>query len=154
MDYLIDTNVLLRALALQNPLRPVARKAIRVLLEAGAGLCVAPQNLVELWNVCTRPEKYNGLGKSIAVTHRYLRLVESFATVLPETPELFLKWRELVLTYEVSGAKAHDARLVAAMALYDVGRVLTFNTQDFALRRTYNAPIPFGAWNLWPVSER
>ena len=44
MDYLIDTNVLLRALALQNPLRPVARKAIKALLEAGAGLCVAPQN--------------------------------------------------------------------------------------------------------------
>ena len=142
MDYLIDTNVLLRALALQNPLRPVARKAIRALLEAGAGLCVAPQNLVELWNVCTRPEKYNGLGKTIAVTHRYLRLVESFATVLPETPELFLKWRELVLTYEVSGAKVHDARLVAAMTLYHVGRILTFNTQDFVRYKAIEAVNP------------
>ena len=54
MDYLIDTNVLLRALAVRNPLRPVARQTIKALLQKGAGLCVAPQNLVELWNVCTR----------------------------------------------------------------------------------------------------
>ena len=142
MDYLIDTYVLLRTLALRNPLRPVARKGITTLLEAGAGLCVAPQNLVELWSVCTRPEKYNGLGKTIRVTHRYLRMVESFATVLPETPELFLKWRDLVLTYEVSGAKVHDARLVAAMTLYHVSRILTFNTQDFARYKTVEAVNP------------
>ena len=98
MDYLIDTNVLLRALTLRNPLRQVARQAIKNLLEGGLGLCVAPQNLVELWNVCTRPEKYDGLGKTIAATDSYLRFVESFVAVLPETPELFKKWRELVVT--------------------------------------------------------
>ena len=54
------------------------------------------------------------------------------ATVLPETPELFLKWRDLVLTYEVSGAKVHDARLVAAMRVYGVKHILTFNHKDFA----------------------
>jgi predicted nucleic acid-binding protein len=131
MDYLIDTNVLLRALTLRNPLRPVARQAIKTLLEGGLSLCVAPQNLVELWNVCTRPEKYNGLGKTIAATDGYLRLVESFFAILPETPELFSKWRELVVTYQVSGTKVHDARLVAAMTLHHVSRILTFNTQDF-----------------------
>ena len=142
MDYLIDTNVLLRALAVRNPLRPVARQTIKALLQKGAGLCVAPQNLVELWNVCTRPEKYNGLGKTIAATDRYLRFIESFAAVLPETPHLFIKWRELVVTYEVSGAKVHDARLVAAMTLHHVSRILTFNTQDFARFRNIEAINP------------
>ncbi|MGD0011833.1 MAG: PIN domain-containing protein [Terriglobia bacterium] len=142
MDYLIDTNVLLRALAVRNPLRPVARQTIKALLQKGAGLCVAPQNLVELWNVCTRPEKYNGLGKTIAATDRYLRFIESFAAVLPETPDLFIKWRELVVTYEVSGAKVHDARLVAAMTLHHVSRILTFNTQDFARFRNIEAINP------------
>ena len=142
MDYLIDTNVLLRALAVRNPLRPVARQTIKALLQRGAGLCVAPQNLVELWNVCTRPEKYNRLGKTIAATDRYLRFVESFAAVLPESPELFTKWRELVVTYEVSGAKVHDARLVAAMTLHHVSRILTFNTQDFARFRDIEAVNP------------
>ncbi len=142
MDYLIDTNVLLRALTLRNPLRPVARRAIKTLLERGLGLCVAPQNLVELWNVCTRPEKYNGLGKTIAATDGYLRLVESFFAILPETPELFTTWRELVVTYQVSGTKVHDARLVAAMTLHHVSRILTFNTQDFGRYRHIEAINP------------
>lgn len=142
MDYLIDTNVLLRALTLRNPLRPVARQAIKTLLERGLGLCVAPQNLVELWNVCTRPEKYNGLGKTIAATDGYLRLVESFFAILPETPELFTTWRELVVTYQVSGTKVHDARLVAAMTLHHVSRILTFNTQDFGRYRHIEAINP------------
>lgn len=142
MDYLIDTNVLLRALTLRNPLRPVARQAIKTLLERGRGLCVAPQNLVELWNVCTRPEKYNGLGKTLAATDGYLRLVESFFAILPETPELFTTWRELVVTYQVSGTKVHDARLVAAMTLHHVSRILTFNTQDFGRYRHIEAINP------------
>ena len=142
MDYLIDTNVPLRALALRNPLRPVGRQAIKSLIQDGLGLCVAPQNLVEMWNVCTRPEKYNGLGKTVAATDGYLRFVESFAAVLPETPELFAKWRELVVTYQVSGVKVHDARLVAAMTLHHVSRILTFNTQDFARYRHIEAINP------------
>ena len=83
-----------------------------------------------------------GSKKTIAVTHRYLRLVESFATVLPETPELFPKWRELVLTYEVAGAKVHDARLVAMMSLYKVSRILTFNTADFTRYKDVEAVNP------------
>jgi predicted nucleic acid-binding protein len=142
MDYLIDTNVLLRALAVRNPLGPVARQAIKTLLRSGADLCATPQNLVELWNVCTRPEKYNGLGKTIVATDRYLRFIESFFTVLPETPDLFAMWRELVVTHEVSGAKVHDARLVAAMNLHRVGRILTFNTQDFIRYKSIEAINP------------
>ena len=144
MDYLVDTNVLLRALAFANPLRPVARQAIRTLLRNGAALCVAPQNLVELWNVCTRPEKYNGLGKSVAATDRYLRFIESFLAVLPQTPDLFTKWRELVVTHEVSGTKVYDARLVAAMSLHHVDRILTFNTDDFARFKSIEAINPTG----------
>ncbi len=105
MDYLIDMNVLLRALAVRNPLRPVARQAIKTLIRNGTGLCVAPQNLVELWNVCTRPEKHTGLAKTVAATDRYLRFIESFLAYFPRPLNLFTKWRELVVTYEVSGTR-------------------------------------------------
>ena len=50
MDYLIDTNVLLRALANPNPHKLAARNAIKTLLQRGADLCVAPQNLIEFWD--------------------------------------------------------------------------------------------------------
>jgi predicted nucleic acid-binding protein len=34
--------------------------------------------------------------------------------------------------YRVSGVQVHDARLVAAMRVHGVRRILTFNTKDFA----------------------
>jgi predicted nucleic acid-binding protein len=87
VDYPVDTNVLLRALANPNPHKLAARNAIKTPLQRGADLCVAPQNLIEFWGVCTRPAQHNGLGKSIAITDRYCRFVESFLTVLPEGRE-------------------------------------------------------------------
>ena len=131
MDYLVDTNVLLRALSLANPQKAVARQALKILLRDGADLCVMPQNLVEFWGVCTRPEKDNGLGKSVAATDRYCGFMESFLTVLPETSAIFAEWRSLVVTYQVSGKKVHDARIVAVMNVSGVRRILTFNTDDF-----------------------
>jgi predicted nucleic acid-binding protein len=85
-DYLVDTNVLLRALAIANPQKAMARQAIKTLLRDGAELCVAPQNLVEFWSVCTRPEKDNGLGNTVAATDRYCRFMESFLTILRKRP--------------------------------------------------------------------
>jgi predicted nucleic acid-binding protein len=130
-DYLVDTNVLLHALAIANPQKAMARHAIKTLLRDGADLCVGPQNLVEFWSVCTRPEKDNGLGKTVVATDRYCRFMESFLTILPETPAIFAEWRSLVVAYQVSGKKVHDARIVAAMNVRGLRRILTFNTDDF-----------------------
>src|SRR5438067_1171403 len=101
-------------------MKAVARHALKALLRGGATLSVAPQNLVELWSVCRRPEKDNGLGKTAAEIDRYCRFIESFVNVLPETPELFVKWRELVIAHNVIGNKVFDAKLVAAMSLHGV----------------------------------
>jgi len=35
------------------------------------------------------------------------------------------------VAYGGTGVQAHDARLVAAMNVYGVSRILTFNAQDF-----------------------
>jgi predicted nucleic acid-binding protein len=42
------------------------------------------------------------------------------------------EWRRLLVTYSISGVQVHDARLVAAMLLHRVKRILTFNEKDFA----------------------
>jgi hypothetical protein len=45
--------------------------------------CVSPPPvLIELWNVCTRPEKDTGFGKSITATDRYWRFLESFVRMI------------------------------------------------------------------------
>jgi predicted nucleic acid-binding protein len=38
----------------------------------------------------------------------------------------------LVTTYGVVGNRLYDARLVAAMTVHGVGRILTFNHADFS----------------------
>jgi predicted nucleic acid-binding protein len=93
-------------------------------------LCFS-QNLVEFWNVATRPADANGLGFSAHRADRYLDGILSLVTMLPDTSDIFPVWRDLVVRHRVSGRQAHDARIVAAMKVHGVDRILTFDLSDF-----------------------
>ena len=131
MPILVDTNILVRAVERNHPLMPVARHALRSLVQNGELLCVAPQNIAEFWNVCTRPAPMNGLGNSISATDRLVSRIETFFTLLPDSIDAFRLWRRLIVEHEVRGAKVHDARLVAIMQANGVKDILTFNAADF-----------------------
>ena len=132
MICLADTNVLLRAIQKDDlRIRALAREALKALYRRGNSVCVFPQNIVELWNVSTRPVHVNGLGLSLGETERNVTRCEAFFTLLPETPAIFEEWRRLVVSHGVSGQKVHDARLVAAMNVYEVRTILTFDVDDF-----------------------
>ena len=64
--------------------------------------------------------------------HRELAQLEDFFTVVSESPEVYREWVNLVTRYSVRGVQAHDARLVAAMKVYTIRRLLTFDTEDFS----------------------
>ena len=51
--------------------------------------------------------------------------------LLPETPEVFSTWLELVTTYQLSGKQVHDARLAASSKAHNVETLLTLNGDDF-----------------------
>ena len=51
--------------------------------------------------------------------------------MLLETPDIHREWQRLVIEHEVSGKKAHDTRLVAAMLVHGVDAIVTFNGDDF-----------------------
>ena len=53
--YLADTNILLRLIKSNDPEFPLVRRAVHALKARGERLCYVPQNIVEFWNVCTRP---------------------------------------------------------------------------------------------------
>jgi predicted nucleic acid-binding protein len=95
-------------------------------------LNVAPQNLVELWVVATRPIEQNGLGLAPEAAAAELSRIRGMFALLPETPAVFPAWEALVLRHRVSGKPAHDARLVAAMQVHELNAILTFNTADFS----------------------
>jgi hypothetical protein len=51
--------------------------------------------------------------------------------LLLDSPAIYQEWRQLVVSFGVSGVQVHDARLVAAMKVNGVTHILTFNTTDF-----------------------
>ena len=113
MVYLVDTNVLLRFAGRTHPMHPTVRTAVRKLHAGGHTLRATPQNLVEFWNVATRPAVNNGLGLSLADAEWQLRLAERVFPFLADSAAVYPEWRRLVVAYGVSGVKVHDARLVA-----------------------------------------
>jgi predicted nucleic acid-binding protein len=131
--YLVDTNILIRFLLRGDPAYPHIRQAVRVLKARREQLVTTSQNIAEFWNVCTRPTtSRGGLGMSIESTVHRVRLLERHFRVLPDTPAVYQEWKALVSVHKVMGVQVHDARLVAAMTINGVTRVLTINVADFS----------------------
>jgi predicted nucleic acid-binding protein len=131
MRILLDTNILTRLIEPTHSMHLDARDATRALAIQGHNLCIVPQNLYELWVVCTRPTANKGLGKSTAEAGTELANLKSLFTLLDDTPALFPMWEQLVTANSVVGKVAHDARLVAAMMVHGIDHILTFNHADF-----------------------
>jgi len=128
----VDTNVFVGAVQTFDPaIRAAARHAVKSLYRQGEELLCFPQNLIEFWNASTRPANANGLGFSPDQAARYVDRFQTLLKLLPETQEIFSTWRRLVLQHRVSGIHVHDARIVAAMTVYQVPKILTFDLDDF-----------------------
>ena len=132
MLWLADTNILLRLAASSGPDYDPVRRAVQTLLARGDRLCYTPQNLVEFWNVATRPADRNGFGLSPAETDTRARLIESAFLLLPDSEAVHAEWRRLVIRHAVIGVQVHDARLAASMVVHGIRNLLTLNGRDFA----------------------
>jgi predicted nucleic acid-binding protein len=131
MSVLVDTNVLLRRTQPNHEHHAAAMDSVARLLAAGEMVCVTPQNIAEFWNVMTRPVANNGLGFSISLALGEVEKIERILTLLRDSAATYPEWKRLVVKHSVLGTKVHDARLVAAMNVHGVGRILTFNAGDF-----------------------
>lgn len=138
MSYLLDTNILLRTLVTNDPNYQITQEAIASLRKSGERLFIAPQNLIELWNVATRPADKNGLGLSPSEAAAEVASLKELFILLPDTEQIYSEWERLVKTYEVKGANVHDTRLVAFMLIHRLSHILTFNIKDF---RRFSAEI-------------
>ncbi len=131
MNYLADTNIILRLAEPAHPTHDVALKAVTKNFANGQNICLLPQNIIEFWNVATRPADKNGLGWTAAQTDAEVVVLENTFTVLPDTAAIYAEWRRLVAVHSVLGKQVHDTRIVAAMNVHGVTNLLTFNTADF-----------------------
>ena len=130
-DIQADTNILLRSVEPAHPTHRQAVAAVKRFLANGDRVCLIPQNLIEFWNVATRPVDKNGFGWSPEKTDAELSRLESLLTMLPDSQLIYREWRKVVLDNAVLGKQVHDARIVAAMNVYQITKLLTFNTKDF-----------------------
>ncbi len=105
--------------------------ALEILRAQKARLCFTSQTLGEFWNASTRPRENRGFGLSTQETDRAARLIERNLTFLPDSNEVHLQWRQLLVDHDVKGVQVHDARLAASMYVHAVPRLLTLNGRDF-----------------------
>ena len=131
VQYLVDTNILLRWTVVADPLYSIVRDCMDRLDAGDIGVCITPQNIVEFWNVATRPVVNNGLGMSHAETDSAIRRIEGTFVMLPDTPTIYSVWRRLVLECHVSGRQVHDARLASVALAYGIQHLVTLNEVDF-----------------------
>lgn len=129
--YLADTNLLLRLADPLSPQHPIAADALARLLRQGDEVYLTPQNFIEFWAVATRPVEANGLGWSSERTRKEVSELQDRFPLLPESPEIFHRWLELVQQLPVHGKRVHDARLVAVWQAHAIEHLITFNISDF-----------------------
>jgi predicted nucleic acid-binding protein len=130
MAVLTDTNIFLRLLQPHHPHCQIAGQALDFLRAREEVLNITSQNLIELWAAATRPFAENGLGLTVEQATKELEQIKRFWGLLPDVP-LYEERERVVKMHRVSGRNAHDARLVAAMHVHGIEKILTFNVKDF-----------------------
>lgn len=131
MAYLADTNILLRWVQPHDPDHQSAVNAVLMLHRQGEEVFITPQNLVEFWNVATRPAQANGIGLTPVQADAEAMRLERLFPLKPDVPAIHPEWRRLVVSAGVSGVQVHDTRLAAAMRVHGISHLLTFNVRDF-----------------------
>ena len=132
MSILVDTNVLLRRTQPDHPSHAVAVESVARLLASGEQVCFTLQNIAEAWNVATRPIQNNGFGFSVPMALAQVDYIERSLRLLPEAAAIYPEWKRLIVKHNVLGVNVHDTRLVAAMNVHGIGKILTFDVGDFS----------------------
>lgn len=129
---LIDSNALVYAYYQQSPQHAASRALLDRAQAPGAGLCVAPQNLVEFFAVVMNPRKVT---PARSATDALILVAEIQAlpgmALLPVPADLVARWTALLGRRPVTGIHAFDAQLAAVMIASGVTTVYTFNAADF-----------------------
>jgi predicted nucleic acid-binding protein len=129
VSVLVETNVLLRQFEPEHAHHRAAADSITQLILSGDPVHVTAQNIAEFWAAATRSPAQNGLGLAVAAALDHIGRV---LALLPDEPAIHAVWKRLVTTHRLIGNQVYDVRLVAAMTVHGIGRILTFNAGDFA----------------------
>ncbi len=105
--------------------------ALATLRAAGASISIIPQNVIEFWNVATRPAEKNGLGFTRQQALAEVEKIERLFHLTLNAPAIYAEWKRLVIAHAVEGKQVHDTRIVAAMNVRGITHLLTYNKAHF-----------------------
>lgn len=130
---LLDTNVLIYALDPTSTLYPACDALLERTKTAGAGLCIAPQNLAEFYAIVTNGRRVptpRTPEEALAVVEQFLE--RPGLELLPVPTDMVARWIALVRRRPVVGGDLFDVQLVATMLGNGITRIYTCNRDDFA----------------------
>jgi hypothetical protein len=113
-----------------GPHRPTIEGAIRASLAQGARLCFAPQIPGAFWNASTRPRERDGFGLGTAETGRIARVIEWGFEFLPDSRDMYDRWRRLLVEHAAKGVQVHAASLAAGTCVHGIKQFLTLNVRS------------------------
>jgi predicted nucleic acid-binding protein len=132
MRYLLDTGILLRLVHATDPQHQDVVDALDLLKSRGDTFYCGMQNVVEFWNVTTRPATARGgLGLTTQEAQRRLAIIELAVEVLTDSAASYAEWKRLVVAHSVLGVQVHDTKLVALMNAEGLTHLLTLSPSDF-----------------------
>ncbi len=129
---LLDTNVLVYGYYQQSPQHAASRTLLDQAQNAGAGLCVVPQNLAEFYSIVTNPKRVTQAKSSSEALDLVAEILAlPGMTLLPVPLDIVARWTQLIRQYPVTGQKVFDIQLVAMMLGNGVSKLYTYNIADF-----------------------
>lgn len=141
-DYLLDTNILLRASDPNSAQHYLANHAVYKLLSQGDQCLLTSQILIEFWVVCTRPVEVNGFGWTTERSKVQINQFLSQFNLLSEASNSFSYWFEMVTKYDIKGKRTHDIKILAVMKSWGISHLLTFNPNDFIASNEFTIVHP------------
>lgn len=127
----LDTNILVRANVISAPLHDAALTAIQTLRRSNTALWLSRQVLREYIATVTRPQNFMQPMDAATVVKR-VEYFETRFTIADETSIVTRNLLNLIASVAIGGKQVHDANIVATMQAYNIRRLLTLNTADFA----------------------
>jgi predicted nucleic acid-binding protein len=132
---IIDTNILLRANVEEAPLHADCSTAIKYLGRSNE-LWISRQVLREFVATLTRPQGFADPRPVTTIIER-VRYFQAHFQVADEGPAVTERLLALVEVIPMGGKQVHDANIIAAMQVYAVPNLLTYNVVDFSRFSAY-----------------
>jgi predicted nucleic acid-binding protein len=129
---LLDTHILIYALDPTSEFYAASDALLERTKTAGAGLCIAPQNLAEFYAIVTNARRVATPRKpeeALAVIEQFLE--RPGLELLPVPTDTVARWIALVRRRPVVGGDLFDIQLIATMLGNGITRIYTFNRDDF-----------------------